>query len=440
MIDREPAPRRGRIAVATWLALLLVAAGIAWRAHYVADLSAFLPSAPTPEQAVLLDQLKSGATARLVLIGIEGAPAGASTEAAATARADASRKLADVLRTSQRFASVDNGDTAAWADAGRFVFAHRYALLIAWALTIVLFGAIEPASFLQFANFTSIFNSQAVQVVLTCALVITLTASEYDLSAASVLSLSAMIIAVLNAQMGLPVGLAIVVALAVGLLIGAINGILVVVIGIESIIATLGMGSLVSGITLWISHSNLISGISNTLVEWVIVPRFFVISFGFVYAVLISAALWYFLTYTPIGRQLLFVGRGRRIARLYGLPVSKLRFGALMAGSFTAAIAGVLYAGTSASADPNSGDSFMLPAFAAAFLGSTSIVPGRFNAWGSFAAVYFLVTGIYGLSLLGIQVFIQNLFYGGALIIAVALSVLVRRSETREPDIAKEGN
>lgn len=319
-------------------------------------------------------------------------------------------------------------------------FAHRYALLIAWALTIALFGAIEPDSFLQFANFTSIFNSQAVQVVLTCSLVMTLTASEYDLSAASVLSLSAMLIAVLNAQMGVPVGFAILAAIAAGLLVGAINGILVVVIGIESIIATLGMGSLVSGITLWISHSNLISGISNTLVTWVIVPQFFGISFGFVYAVLIATGLWYFLTYTPIGRQLLFVGRGRRIARLSGLPVAKLRFGALMSGSCLASIAGVLYAGTSASADPNSGDSFMLPAFAAAFLGSTSIVPGRFNAWGSFAAVYFLVTGIYGLSLMGIQVFIQNLFYGGALIIAVALSVLVRRSETKEPDIAKEGN
>jgi ribose transport system permease protein len=184
----------------------------------------------------------------------------------------------------------------------------------------------------------------------------------------------------------------------------------------------------------------LISGISNTLVTYVIVPQFFGISLGFVYAVAIAFALWYFLTYTPLGRQLLFVGRGRRVARLSGLAVGHLRFGAMVAGSFLAAVAGVLYAGTSASADPNSGDSFMLPAFAAAFLGSTSIVPGRFNAWGSFAAVYFLVTGIYGLSLMGIQVFIQNLFYGGALIIAVALSILVRRSETREPDIAKEGN
>lgn len=319
-------------------------------------------------------------------------------------------------------------------------FVHRYALLFAWVAVILIFGAIEPDTFLQAANFTSIFNSQAVLVVLTSSLVITLTASEYDLSVASVLSLSAMLIAVLNAQHQVPIGWAILAALAAGVLVGTINGVLIVVIGVESIIATLGMGSLLAGITLWISHSNLIAGISNTLVALVIVPRFFGISLGFVYAVLITFGLWYFLTYTPLGRQLLFVGRGRRVARLSGLAVGRLRFGAMVAGSLIAALAGVMYAGTSASADPNSGDSFMLPAFAAAFLGSTSITPGRFNAWGSFVAVYFLVTGISGLTLMGIQVFVQNLFYGGALIIAVALSILVRRSEAREPDIAKEGN
>ena len=319
-------------------------------------------------------------------------------------------------------------------------FCHRYALLFAWGVTIAIFGVIEPETFLQVQNFTAMFSSQAVLVVLTCSLVVTLTASEYDLSAASVLTLSSMLVAILNAQLQVPIGWAIVAALSAGLTVGAINGILVIVIGIDSIIATLGMGTLISGITLWISNSNMISGISPILVNYVIVPKFFGISLGFVYAVVIATALWYFLTYTPLGRQLLFVGRGRRVARLSGLPVGRLRFGALVAGSSLAAIAGVLYAGTSGSADPNSGDSFLLPAFAAAFLGSTSIVPGRFNAWGSFAAVYFLVTGINGLSLMGIQVFVQNLFYGGALIIAVALSILVRRSETREPDIAKEGN
>ncbi len=120
--------RRGLLAVTLWLAASLAAAVVAWRAHYVADLSAFMPTAPTPEQAVLLDQLKNGAASRLVLIGIEGAPAGATGDAGAAARAEASRRLAAALRASQRFASVDNGDRAAWADAGRFVFEHRYAL------------------------------------------------------------------------------------------------------------------------------------------------------------------------------------------------------------------------------------------------------------------------------------------------------------------------
>ncbi len=317
---------------------------------------------------------------------------------------------------------------------------HRFALLIAWAITVVIFGAVEPGSFLQLANFTSMFSSQAVLLVLTLSLVVTLTASEYDLSAAAVLSLSAMLIAILNAQRQIPVGYAILAAIAAGAMVGIVNGILVVGIGIDSIIATLGTGTVVSGIVLWISNSETISGISQALVAAVIVPRFFGLSLGFVYALVLTALLWYVLTFTPIGQRLLFVGRGRRVARLSGLNVERLRFGALLSGSLLASVAGVLYAGTSGAADPSSGDTFLLPAFAAAFLGSTAIAPGRFNAWGSFAAVYFLVTGINGLSLLGIQVFIQDLFYGGALIIAVALSALVRRGERRERDIAKEAD
>jgi len=128
MTRGAPPAARGRLAIALWLAAVAAAVAIAWRAHYVADLSAFLPSAPTPEQSVLLDQLKSGATARLVLIGIEGGPPQAGDEAAAAARAEASRRLAEGLRASGEFSSVHNGDTAAFADAGRFVFEHRYVL------------------------------------------------------------------------------------------------------------------------------------------------------------------------------------------------------------------------------------------------------------------------------------------------------------------------
>jgi predicted exporter len=111
---------RGRLGVAAWLIACAVATWLASRAHYVADLSAFLPSAPTAEQAVLLDQLKNGAASRLVLAGIEGGDA--------ATRDEASMRLAAALRSSDRFTSVDNGDRGPWQDAGRFVFAHRYAL------------------------------------------------------------------------------------------------------------------------------------------------------------------------------------------------------------------------------------------------------------------------------------------------------------------------
>ena len=119
-------PRRRRgLAVAVWLAGCAVAALVAIRANYVADLSAFLPAAPTAEQAVLLDQLKNGAASKLVLIGIAG---GGDDAASVAARVEASKRLARALRGDRRFTSVDNGDTSAYGDAGRYVFAHRYAL------------------------------------------------------------------------------------------------------------------------------------------------------------------------------------------------------------------------------------------------------------------------------------------------------------------------
>jgi ribose transport system permease protein len=104
----------------------------------------------------------------------------------------------------------------------------------------------------------------------------------------------------------------------------------------------------------------------------------------------------------------------------------------MVASGAMAALGGVLFAGTAGSADPSSAQTLLLPAFAASFLGATAIRPGRFNPWGSFIAVYFLVTGITGLQLLGVEAFVQQLFYGGALVTAVALRQLLRRHDRLE--------
>jgi ribose transport system permease protein len=307
--------------------------------------------------------------------------------------------------------------------------AERYALLLAWGVTCVIFGILRPDTFMTTSNFTTIFGSQAILVVLTLALLVPLTAGDYDLSVAASMGLSAMTLAILNVNHHWPIGASIVAALAVGLVVGLVNGALVVLLDIDSLIATLGTSTFIAGVILWICNSQTISGISDQLINYVVVDRFLGIPLEFYYGISLGLVMLYVFEFMPVGRRLLFVGRGRNVARLSGIRVSRLRWGALVASGLISAFAGVLYAGTLGSADPTSSLSFLLPAFAAAFLGATTIMPGRFNPIGSIAAVYFLVTGITGLQLLGVQTFVQQLFYGGALVLAVALSQFARRRD-----------
>lgn len=303
----------------------------------------------------------------------------------------------------------------------------RGALLLVWLAVIVIFGILRPDTFLSSENLQTILGSQATLVVLTLGLLIPLTAGDYDLSIASTLSLSSMLVAILNVKHGVPLGVAILAAVAAAALVGFFNGLFVVGIGVDSFIVTLGMSTLLSGIVLWISDSATIAGIDDALIDAVIGDRLFGIPLGFYYGLVVCVVLWVLFEFTPLGRRILFVGRGRDVARLNGINVSRIRWGALIASATVAGIAGVIYAGTLGGANPTAGGAFMLPAFAAAFLGSTAIMPGRFNPWGSLAAVYFLITGITGLQLLGAPSFVQQLFYGAALIIAVSSSEIVRR-------------
>lgn len=311
---------------------------------------------------------------------------------------------------------------------------QRYALIGVWGIVTLIFSVLPRTSgtFPTTANFASIFSTQAVVLISALALLVPLIAGDYDLSVAANVMLSSMMIAILNAQHGWNIYLAIVVAMAVGAAVGFINGGIVVLLGIDPFIVTLGTSTFITGVVLWISNSNTISGISLDLITPVVVdrwPSFFPIPLMFWYGVCLTAILWFVFEFTPIGRRLLFVGRGRSVSRLSGLHVGRIRWGAMVVSGFLAACAGVLYAGQSGAADPSSALQFLLPAFAAAFLGSTAIQPGRFNAIGTFIAVYFLATGIAGLQLLGAQSYVQNLFYGGALVLAVALSQIARRRE-----------
>ncbi|GKX34843.1 MAG: sugar ABC transporter permease [Rhizobiaceae bacterium MnEN-MB40S] len=317
-------------------------------------------------------------------------------------------------------------------------FLERYAIIGIWILLIALFafidsGIYDSSRFFSWTNFSTIFGTQGVLIVLTLGLLLPLTAGDFDLSIAANMTLSSLVVAILISQ-GSPTLVAVVLGLLVGAAIGAANAFFIVFFRIHSLIVTLGMATFVIGISKCISGSRTISifGANPTLIGWVNQTRLFEVSMSFWYALILCAIIWYFLEYTTPGRRLLFVGRAREVARLAGIRVDSVRALALICSGAIAAVAGVLAVGLNGSADPSSRIGLLLPAFAAAFLGATSIVPGRFNPVGSLIGVLLLATGISGLQIFGIPNFVQDLFYGGGLILAVAASQLVRRRQPME--------
>jgi ribose transport system permease protein len=186
-------------------------------------------------------------------------------------------------------------------------------------------------------------------------------------------------------------------------------------------------GTVFDGIAQWISNEQTVVGVSPKLTEWTFSRHIFSIPIEFYYGIVIMLIMWYLLTFTPFGRRSLFVGQSREVARLSGFKVGSMRFRGFVISGFLAAVSGVLEVGTQGGATAGQTSSLLLSVYAAAFLGLTTIQPGRFNAIGAGVSVLFLATGVAGLENLGAQPYVQPLFYGGAVVVAVVVSRVVNR-------------
>ena len=198
--------------------------------------------------------------------------------------------------------------------------AESYALVAALMVLFFIFAALLPTTFFTWPNVSTMLGSQAVLVFLTLALIIPLTSGDFDLSVAATLTISAMTVAVLNARLGMPLPVAIIAALGVGAIVGAVNAFFILFFRIPSLIVTLGIGTFLNGLTLWMSNSATIGGIDFALIMAVVGTRLFGIPLAFYYAIAMAAIIWYVFGYTAMGRRLLFVGRGREVARLSAPP------------------------------------------------------------------------------------------------------------------------
>ena len=302
----------------------------------------------------------------------------------------------------------------------------RGSLLVTWAVIVGVFAIFEPGPFLQRGTFQTIFSSPVQLIFLCLALVITFAVGEFDLSVAAVMGLSGTLLALLTVKHGVNPWLASAVAIAAGGLIGLLNGTLIVRLKVNAIVVTLGVGTCVTGLAQWSTGLNTISGVPSSFSQVAIHP-IAGISISFFYGLVLTGLLAYVLVATPLGLRMSFVGANPEVARLAGIRVNRIRLGSYVASGLISGLGGVLLAATLGGFDPSSSPNYLLPAFAAVFLGTAAIQPGKFNPVGAFVGIYFLQTGIVGLQLAGLGGYIENLFYGATLVVAVTLSTLVRR-------------
>ena len=302
--------------------------------------------------------------------------------------------------------------------------AQRYSLLVLWVVMGAVFFLLADVPLSNFLQ--GIFARQTPLVFLGMAVVATMAVGEFDLSFPSIYALSGASVSSLVILHGWSFPAAALAAIGLALLFGVVNALLVVRAGINSVIVTLGVGSVALGLGSWISQETSVSGLDYSLSN-IALARVLGLPMIFWYGVVLVAFFAYLMAATPLGRHILFVGSNREVARLAGIPVTHVRVGAWLTSSALCGVAGVVTAAGLGGFNATSAREYFLPAFASVFLGTVAVVPGRFNPLGMFVAVYFLITGIFGLQLLGYQGWVTDVFYGGVLVAAVAASAWVQR-------------
>jgi ribose transport system permease protein len=307
----------------------------------------------------------------------------------------------------------------------------RFSGFYLWAGFIAVFGIWKPGLFFTEATAHSVAAGQAVSAMIAVALVVPLAAGAYDLSLGAVANLSTIIVTALQTSHHQGMALSIVVAVGVSAVIGAINGFFVVVAKVNSFIATLGMATIIGAVQSIISGS----GQPNppTSNAWIKLTQTTVFGFQIVvvYMLVIALVVWWCMAHTPIGRYLYAIGDNSDAARLTGIRVGKWTWLALIASSTLCGVAGVFYASLSGPS-LTYGAALLLPAYAAAFLGSTQLTPGKVNVWGAVIAVYVLATGVAGLQFVTSVQWLNDMFNGAALLLAVSFAVWRQRGGARQ--------
>ncbi len=306
-------------------------------------------------------------------------------------------------------------------------FVPVYGLVILMFLLIGLFTVLLPNTFPTMLNVRAIVSDKAIIALLSLGAMIPMAAGRIDLTVGYGIVLWHILAISLQTLYGFPWPLAVIVVLLLGAFSGFLNGMLVEVAKIDSFIATLGTGTVLYALALWHTGGRQMVGalpegfydISTTFIWGLPITGY--------YLLIITLVLWILLEYTPIGRYLYAIGANQRAAQLNGIPTRKYVIGAFISSGTLTALAGVILASKLRIGQASVGLEFLLPALVGAFLGSTTIKPGRVNVWGTIVGVTILAVGISGIQQFGGSFWVEPMFNGVTLLLAIGIAGYAQR-------------
>ncbi|MCW2616519.1 MAG: transporter permease [Frankiales bacterium] len=306
---------------------------------------------------------------------------------------------------------------------------ERFSGLYLWAALIIGFSLWQPDFFPTSSTVHSIAGERSISAILALAIIIPLACGAFDLSVGAVANF-ATINAALLINDGWSWPAAAVMAVLISTAIGAVNGLFVVRLHVSSFITTLGIGSVITALQIVVTDNLQPVAPNQSNESWANFTNHTIFGFQivFLYLILLAFLLWWVLEHTPVGRYLYAIGSSPDAARLSGVAVNRFTWLSLIASATLAGVGGVMFSSLTGPS-LTYGGGLLLPAFAAAFLGSTQIVPGRFNVWGTVMSIFVLATGVKGLQIAYPQAqWLDPAFSGAALVLAVAVAVGRQRS------------
>ena len=311
-----------------------------------------------------------------------------------------------------------------------------YGLLILTVLLIIVFSVTLPTTFPTLINLRSIISDKAIIALLSLAAMIPMAAGRIDLTVGYGIVLWHILAISLQTMFGFPWPAAVLIVLVLGGATGFLNGLLVEVARIDSFIATLGTGTVLYAFALWHTGGRQVVGmlpdgfyaLNGTMALGLPITGYYVL--------VLAVLMWLVLEYTPTGRYVYAIGANPKAAALNGIPVRKFVIGSFVASGLLSALAGVLLASKLRIGQASVGLEYLLPALVGAFLGSTTIKPGRVNVWGTLIGVAILAVGISGIQQFGGSFFVEPLFNGVTLLIAIGIAGYAQRKRGAAPKSA----